>query len=79
MPGYLATELNTALLNDEVFTKWVEARTPAGRWASPEEIGGAAVFLASDAATYVNGHSLAVDGGVIPVALRSNCRLSSEQ
>ena len=63
-PGYFATELNTALLNDEAFTKWVEARTPAGRWAKPSELGGAAVFLASDAAAYVNGHILAVDGGL---------------
>ena len=63
-PGYFATELNTALLNDEAFTKWVEARTPIGRWAKPEELGGAAVFLASDAAAYVNGHVLAVDGGL---------------
>ncbi len=51
-------------LNDEAFTKWVEARTPAGRWAKPEELGGAVVFLASDAAAYVNGHVLAVDGGL---------------
>ncbi len=63
-PGYFATELNTALMNDETFTKWVEARTPAGRWAKPEELGGAIVFLASDAAAYVNGHVLAVDGGL---------------
>jgi gluconate 5-dehydrogenase len=63
-PGYFATELNTALLNDEAFTKWVEARTPAGRWAKPDELGGAVVFLASDAASYVNGHVLAVDGGL---------------
>jgi gluconate 5-dehydrogenase len=63
-PGYFATELNTALLNDENFTKWVEARTPAGRWAKPHELGGAAVFLASDAAAYVNGQVLAVDGGL---------------
>ncbi len=63
-PGYFATELNTALMNDEAFTKWVEARTPAGRWARPEELGGAVVFLASDAASYVNGHVLAVDGGL---------------
>jgi len=63
-PGYFATELNTALINDEAFTKWVEARTPAGRWAQPEELSGAVVFLASDAAAYVNGHVLAVDGGL---------------
>ncbi|MER9657560.1 glucose 1-dehydrogenase [Mesorhizobium sp. M0152] len=63
-PGYFATELNTALINDDAFTKWVEARTPAGRWAQPEELSGAVVFLASDAAAYVNGHVLAVDGGL---------------
>jgi gluconate 5-dehydrogenase len=63
-PGYFATELNQALLADQKFTSWVESRTPAGRWAKPEELGGAAVFLASDAASYVNGHVLAVDGGL---------------
>ena len=63
-PGYFATELNTALLEDKAFTAWVEARTPAGRWAKPQELGGAVVFLASDAAAYVNGHVLAVDGGL---------------
>ena len=63
-PGYFATELNTALLQDNPFTAWVESRTPAGRWAKPEELGGAVVFLASNAASYVNGHVLAVDGGI---------------
>jgi len=63
-PGYVATELNTALINNKEFNEWVCRRTPAGRWAEPREIGGAAVFLASDAAAYVNGHVLAVDGGI---------------
>jgi gluconate 5-dehydrogenase len=63
-PGYFATELNTALLEDKAFTTWVESRTPAGRWAKPEELGGAVVFLASNAGSYVNGHVLAVDGGL---------------
>jgi gluconate 5-dehydrogenase len=63
-PGYFATEMNEALLADAKFTAWVEQRTPLGRWAKPEEIGGAVVFLAAKAGAYVNGHVLAVDGGL---------------
>lgn len=61
-PGYVRTELNEALLKDADFNAWVEKRTPMGRWAEPNELGGAAVFLASDASNFVNGHILYVDG-----------------
>jgi gluconate 5-dehydrogenase len=63
-PGYVKTEMNTPLLEDAAFNAWVCSRTPARRWAEPEEIAGAAVFLASDAASYVTGQILYVDGGV---------------
>jgi gluconate 5-dehydrogenase len=63
-PGYFATEMNTALLADQAFTTWVEKRTPLARWARPEELGGAVVFLAAKAGSYVNGHVLTVDGGI---------------
>ncbi|MCQ8241524.1 glucose 1-dehydrogenase [Rhizosaccharibacter radicis] len=63
-PGYFATELNRALVEDAEFTAWLARRTPAGRWGRTEELVGAAVFLASDASSFVNGHLLAVDGGI---------------
>jgi gluconate 5-dehydrogenase len=63
-PGYIETELNTALLNDKAFSSWVESRTPAGRWGKVEELVGAAIFLSSEASNYVNGHILYVDGGM---------------
>ena len=63
-PGFFETEMNTDLLENKEFYRWVEMRTPMGRWARPEELSGAAVFLASDAASYVTGHVLAVDGGL---------------
>lgn len=61
-PGYFATEMNTALIQNREFNEWVCKRTPAGRWGALEEIGPVAVFLASDEASYVNGQVLAVDG-----------------
>src|ERR1043165_2959743 len=66
-PGYFGTELNTALMNDGKFSAWVCARTPAGRWGMVEELQGAAIFLASDASSFVNGHILFVDGGMTAV------------
>jgi gluconate 5-dehydrogenase len=62
-PGFFDTEMNSALVSDRDFSAWVERRTPAGRWGTPPEIAGAAVFLASAAADFVTGHLLAVDGG----------------
>jgi gluconate 5-dehydrogenase len=63
-PGYFATELNRALLDDTAFDAWVKRRTPAGRWGDPREIGGLAVFLASRAADYVTGQMVMIDGGI---------------
>ena len=56
--------MNSPLVADAKFTAWISGRTPVGRWGELKEIGGAAVFLASDAASYVNGHTLVVDGGM---------------
>ncbi|MEO8526613.1 MAG: glucose 1-dehydrogenase [Caldimonas sp.] len=62
-PGFFATEMNAALTSNPEFSAWIEKRTPAGRWAAPEELAGAAVFLASSSAGFVTGQVLYVDGG----------------
>jgi gluconate 5-dehydrogenase len=64
-PGFFDTELNTPLTQNPEFSAWVKSRCPLGRWGQPEELGGAAVFLASRAGSYVNGHMLVVDGGLV--------------
>ena len=63
-PGYFATEMTQALVDDQAFTDWLTKRTPAARWGNPEELIGAAVFLSSKASDFVNGHLLFVDGGM---------------
>ena len=62
-PGYIATNNTAALQADEARNRQIMDRIPAARWGDPSDLGGAAVFLASDAARYVQGHILAVDGG----------------
>jgi len=63
-PGYFKTELNDALVKNADFGAWLIGRTPSRRWGDVEDLVGAAVFLASDASRFVNGHILYVDGGV---------------
>ena len=62
-PGYFKTDNTAALQSNEVRNKEITQRIPAGHWGEPEDLKGAAVFLASKASDYVNGHILAVDGG----------------
>jgi len=63
-PGYFDTPLNAALVADPEFSAWLQKRTPAGRWGTVEELVGACVFLGSAASSFVNGHTLYVDGGI---------------
>ena len=63
-PGYFKTPLNQALVDDATFSAWLEKRTPASRWGNVDELIGAAVFLSGDASSFVNGHTLFVDGGI---------------
>ncbi len=63
-PGYFKTELNDALVRNPEFSSWLVGRTPSRRWGDVEDLVGPAVFLASDASKFVNGHILYVDGGV---------------
>jgi gluconate 5-dehydrogenase len=66
-PGYMITDMNEALINNPAFDAWVKGRTPSKRWGRPEELVGAAVFLASSASDYVNGQIIYVDGGMVAV------------
>lgn len=66
-PGYFATEMNKALVEDEAFDSWLRARTPAGRWGSFEELTGALLFLSSEASSFVSGQNIFVDGGMTAV------------
>lgn len=63
-PGYFLTPLNKALSDDPDFNSWLENRVPAGRWGNVDELVGAAIYLGSAASSFVNGHTLFVDGGI---------------
>jgi len=62
-PGYIATDMNTALIADPVRSRQIMERIPAGRWGAPEDFEGAIVFLASRASDYMCGETITVDGG----------------
>lgn len=63
-PGFVPTDATATLHADPKFNEWISGRAPLGRWCDPAELAGPAVFLASDAASYVTGHILVVDGGL---------------
>ncbi|MGD6943201.1 glucose 1-dehydrogenase [Cytobacillus gottheilii] len=62
-PGYMATEMNTALIEDPTRSRQILERIPAQRWGNGQDMQGAAIFLASDASDYIHGYTLAIDGG----------------
>lgn len=62
-PGYMDTDMNNALINDNIRSRQILERIPQNRWGTPDDLKGSIVFLASDASNYVNGHILVVDGG----------------
>lgn len=66
-PGYILTDMNQALVDNPQFDAWVKSSNPAQRWGRPEELVGAAIFLASAASSYVNGQIIYVDGGWLSV------------
>ena len=66
-PGYIATDLTRALVDNPEFTAWVRSCTPAGRWGRMEDLVGAALFLAAPASDFVNGQVIAVDGNILAV------------
>jgi NAD(P)-dependent dehydrogenase (short-subunit alcohol dehydrogenase family) len=63
-PGYVLTEMNKKIFADESFVQRIENRTPASRWAAPEEIAAPVAFLMSEACSYINGQLIAIDGGM---------------
>ena len=66
-PGYFATEMNKALVEDEAFNSWVVNRTPAQRWGNTEELAGTLIYLSSSASNFVSGQNIFVDGGMTSV------------